>query len=134
MPSRFISRTVVLLASLLSASVGAQTITVFAGTGVKGFSGDGGPAAMAQLNNPYGLTRGPDGALYICDVDNHVIRRVDRAGIISTVAGSGRKGYSGDGGQAGRAELNEPYEVRFNKAGDLFFVKENRRVCTPRRR
>ena len=103
-------------------------ITVFAGTGEKGYSGDGGPAIQAQLNNPYGLIRGPDGALYICDVDNHVIRRIDRSGIISTVACSGRKGYSGDVGPAGQAELNEPYEVRFDKLGGMFFVERMNHV------
>src|SRR6266850_1575873 len=54
------------------------TITTFAGTGVKGFSGDGGPATKAQLNSPMGIARGPDDALYICDSENHRIRKVTR--------------------------------------------------------
>src|SRR5258708_7865928 len=100
----------------------AATIATFAGTGQKRYSGDGGPATKAQINNPYGLARGPDGALYICDMDNHVVRKVARDGVISTVAGTGRRGYSGDGGPALQAELNEPYEVRFDAAGNVFFV------------
>lgn len=100
------------------------TISTVAGTGVKGFSGDGGPAEKAQVNNPFGLVRGPDGALYICDTDNHVIRRIAKSGVISTVAGTaGKKGYAGDGGPAKAALLNEPYEVRFDAGGNLFFVE-----------
>ncbi|MBI3852100.1 MAG: SMP-30/gluconolactonase/LRE family protein [Verrucomicrobia bacterium] len=98
-------------------------ITTFAGTGEKGFSGDNGPATQVQLNNPFGVVRGPDGAIYFCDTANHSIRKVDAHGNISTVAGSGRAGYSGDGGPALQAELNEPYEVRFDKAGNMFFVE-----------
>lgn len=111
---------------LLSCSAIAQSnlrITTFAGTGEKGYSGDGGPAHSAQLNNPYGIARGPDGALYICDMGNHVVRKVDKKGIITTVAGTGKPGYSGDGGPATAALLNEPYEVRFDKTGNLFFVE-----------
>ena len=54
-----------------------------AGIGVGGYSGDNGPAANAQVANPYGVVRGPDGALYVCEVDNHVIRRIDRNGPVS---------------------------------------------------
>ncbi|MDQ3814008.1 MAG: hypothetical protein M3347_08655, partial [Armatimonadota bacterium] len=63
-------------------------IATFAGTGEKGYAGDGGPATQAQLNNPFSIVRGPNDALYICDTDNHVIRRV-ADGTISTVAGNG---------------------------------------------
>ncbi len=98
-------------------------ITTFAGTGAKGFSGDGGPSSSAQLNNPFAISRGPDGALYICDTDNHRIRKVTPEGTISTVAGNGTRGYSGDGGPATAAALNEPYEMRWSPAGDLFFVE-----------
>ena len=100
----------------------------FAGTGQAGYSGDGGPASQAQLNNPYGISRGPDGALYICDMENHVIRKVSRDGKITTVAGNGKRGYSGDGGPATAATLNEPYEIRCNKRGDLFFVERMNHV------
>ena len=76
-----------------------------------------GPGFRAQVANPYGVQIGPDGALYICDIDNHRVRRLDlKSGEISTVAGNGQEGYSGDGGQALEASLNQPYEVRFDKS------------------
>lgn len=100
-----------------------STITTFAGTGQPGYSGDGKPAVNAQLDQPFGIVRGPDGALYVCDTNNHVIRRISRDGVITTVAGTGKKGYSGDGGLALSATLNEPYEVRFDRQGNLFFVE-----------
>ena len=101
----------------------AAQIETFAGTGVKGFSGDGGPAAQAQLNNPFGLARGPDGVLYFCDTDNQRVRQIAHDGTITTFAGNGTRGYAGDGGTALAAALNEPYEVRFDKAGNVFFVE-----------
>jgi sugar lactone lactonase YvrE len=110
-----------LLAS--STMLPAASISTFAGTGTKGFSGDGGPASAAQLADPNGIARGPDGALYICDTMNHRIRKVTRDGRISTVAGTGEKGFSGDGGSALSARLNEPYEVRFDRAGNVCWVE-----------
>ena len=101
----------------------AGTVSTVAGTGHRGFSGDGGPATAARLDNPFGVARGPDGALYVCEVGNHCIRRIAPDGTISTVAGTGRRGYSGDGGPATAAQLNEPYEVRFDGEGDLYFVE-----------
>ena len=114
------------LAFLLVAAVAplkADEVKTLAGTGAAGFSGDGGPAAAAQLNNPFGIARGPDGALYVCDMSNHRVRRVGSDGVITTVAGSGRAGYAGDGGPATAADLNEPYEVRFGPRGDMYFVE-----------
>src|SRR5687767_14059153 len=73
-------------------------IASFAGVGESGHDGDGGPAARARLGNPYGIVRGPDGALYVCEIDNHVVRRIAPDGMISTIAGSGQRGYAGDGG------------------------------------
>jgi len=75
----------------LALTLSAGEIRTVAGTGVKGFSGDGGPATSAQLNNPFGLTRGPDGALYFCDTENHRIRKIAADGRIATVAGSGAR-------------------------------------------
>ena len=113
----------ILTAALLLSSARAATVSTFAGTGAKGFSGEGGPASAAQLNNPFAVARGPDGALYICDVDNHRIRRVTADGKISTYAGNGTRGYTGDGGPATEAALNEPYEMAWDKAGNLYFVE-----------
>lgn len=98
-------------------------VETVAGTGVKGYSGDGGPASEAQINNPYGLVIGPDQGLYFCDIDNHVIRKVADDGKISTIAGSGKAGYSGDGGPAKEALLNQPYEIRFDSDGHILFVE-----------
>ena len=96
---------------------------IFAGTGEKGFSGDGGPASKACLNQPFGIVKGPDGAFYLCDVGNHAVRRIDPDGTISTVAGTGQAGYRGDGGLAKLAKLREPYEARFDEVGNLYFVE-----------
>jgi len=98
-------------------------ISNFAGTGVPGFSGDGGPATEARLNGPTGIARGPDGGLYICDTGNHRLRIVASDGKIMTVAGTGESGWSGDGGPATAARLSEPYEVRFDSAGNVFWVE-----------
>ena len=118
------TRATALLVALFLLPARAQQISTYAGTGAKGFSGDTGPAASAQLNNPFGLTRGPDGALYVCDTDNHAIRRIAKDHTITTIAGApGKRGYTGDNGPATRATLNEPYELRFDKAGDLFVVE-----------
>ena len=119
--------TMLLLPLLESRTRAEPQVFPLAGTGVPGFSGDGGPASQAQLNNPYGVARGPDGALYVCDIGNHCVRRIDKDGVISTVAGNGAPGYAGDGGPATSAQLNEPYEVRFR--GDaMFFVEMKNHV------
>jgi len=112
-----------LLAGILVVAAPAARIANFAGTGKPGYDGDGGPAAQARLGNPYGIVRGPDGSLHVCEVDNHVIRRIAPDGRIETLAGSGQRGYTGDGGPALKARLNEPYEVRFDHAGNLLFVE-----------
>ncbi len=115
-----------LLAGLLALSgLSAEpSIQTLAGTGVSGATGDGGPALEARVGNPYGLTLGPDGALYVCEIDTDRIRRIDMAdGSISTVAGTGQEGYSGDGGPAIRADLHDPYEVRFDSDGNMYFVE-----------
>ena len=115
----------IVVALLLAATsaFAAPKIETIAGTGKAGFSGDGGPALKAEVNNPYGLVVGPGGALFVCDMGNHRIRKIDKKGIITTVAGSGVKGWSGDGGSALAAALNEPYEVRFDRSGNMFFVE-----------
>ena len=106
------------------------TITTAVGTGEKGFAGDGGPAARALLNGPFDLAFDRAGNLVFADTFNNRIRRVDAAtGVITTVAGNGKEGYSGDGGPATRAGLNQPYGVVVDRAGNLYTADRlNRRV------
>ena len=106
-----------------SAELIAGEVSTIAGTGKKEYSGDGGLAREAGAGEPYGLTIGTDGALYFCDIAFHVIRKVDKEGRISTVAGSGKKGYAGDGGAATKALLAEPYEIKFDADGSMYFVE-----------
>jgi sugar lactone lactonase YvrE len=108
----------------------AQNIIATAvGTGEKGFAGDGGPAAEALLNGPFDVCFDRAGNLYFSDTFNNRIRRVDRRGIITTVAGNGEKGYSGDGGPAVEAALDEPYGIVIDSAGNLYIADRlNRRV------
>ncbi len=96
------------------------TIETFAGNGTPGGSGDGGQATAAQIDNPFGLARGPDGALYFCEYTGQRIRKVLPDGSIHTVAGTGAKGYSGDGGPALQATFNLPHEMRFDKDGNFY--------------
>ncbi len=123
---RFACPTLLLLAALsLPASRGPAagwTIEYVAGTGEKGFSGDGGPARGAKLDNPFGVVRGPDGALWFCEYTGQRIRRVGPDGVITTIAGTGAKGFGGDGGPARLATFNLPHEIRFDAAGDLYVV------------
>lgn len=80
--------------------------------------------AKGEVNNPYGLAIGPDGALYICEIGNHRVSRLDlKTRKLTVVAGTGQPGYAGDGGPAVNAMLNEPYELRFDRAGNLYFVE-----------
>jgi streptogramin lyase len=96
------------------------TVSTFAGTGASGFSGDGGPAIEAEINDPYGIVRGPDGAIWFCEHNGHRVRRIASDGIISTVVGTGERAYTGDGGPALAATLNLPHEIRFDADGNLF--------------
>ncbi len=96
------------------------TITTYAGTGVAGFSGDGGPAVRAQLSAVTGLALDPAGNLYIADQGNARIRRVNRAGIITTIAGTGTPVTSGDTGPALEAGICFPWALAFDRAGNLY--------------
>lgn len=111
-----------LTATVFSSSASAATISTFAGNGTKGSAGDGGPATAAQLDNPFGVVRGPDGNIWFCEYSGQRVRKVTADGKIHTVAGSGQKGYSGDGGPALQATFNLPHEIRFDKKGDLYIV------------
>jgi sugar lactone lactonase YvrE len=105
-------------------------ITTAVGTGEKGFAGDGGPAEQALLNGPFDVCFDGAGNLYFSDTFNNRIRRVDAAsGIITTIAGNGDKGYSGDGGPAIAAAFDEPYGIVVDHAGNLYIADRlNRRV------
>jgi streptogramin lyase len=110
----------VLLAS--AALLPAATTRTIAGTGVKGSAGDGGPATAAQVNNPFGVIRGPDGNIWFCEYGGQNVRTITADGKIRTVVGTGATGYTGDGGPALAATLNLPHEIRFDRAGNLFIV------------
>jgi len=100
----------------------ATRVSTLIGTGTPGFSD-------REVNDPYGLAIGPDGALYFCDLDNQRIRRFDFATRrTSTVAGTGARGYRGDGGPAVDAALNMPHEIQFDAAGHLYIVERDNHV------
>lgn len=119
------NRTVCALVLLAVTTVGrADDVVTIAGDGSATSKGDNGPAAEATVSGPFGVTLGPDDALYVCETTGHRIRRIDlKTDRITTVAGSGETGYSGDGGPATAAQLNEPYELRFDSAGHMLFVE-----------
>ncbi|MFG2717895.1 RICIN domain-containing protein [Streptomyces sp. NPDC048416] len=96
------------------------TISTVAGTGQAAFKGDGGPAASAQLRNPHGLAVDHAGSLYVADYANHRIRKIDPDGGITTVAGTGTAGFSGDDGPAVSAKLNGPVGVAVDSTGTLY--------------
>lgn len=121
-PSVLLSALLFILSSHLPLPAAEWTISTFAGNGKKGYSGDGGPATSAQVDNPFGLVRGPDGALWFCEYTGHKIRRVAPDGTISAMAGTGAKGYSGDGGSALKATFNLPHEIRFDKDGNYYIA------------
>ncbi len=104
------------------AAASGWTIATVAGTGEPGFSGDGGPAVSGRINNPFGVVRGPDGALWFCEYSGQRIRKIDPDGTLRTVAGTGGKGYTGDGGPALAATFNLPHEIRFDPAGNLYIA------------
>lgn len=98
---------------------GNGVISTIAGTGEPGYSGDGGPATQAELDHPWGIALGGDGNIYFT-VGPSVVRRIDKGGVITTIAGSGRVGYAGDGGPATQARFNSPEHVAVDDAGNLY--------------
>jgi hypothetical protein len=105
-------------------------VTTVVGTGEPGFSGDGGPATKAELGQVYErLAIDASGNLYIPDTANNRIRKVDTKGIITTIAGTGKPGFSGDGGPARKAELNGPTNVSVDGTGNIYVADtENHRI------
>jgi len=97
-----------------------NVITALAGNGTRGFSGDGGPAALALVNSPIGIAVSADGSVYFMEQGNHRIRRVGPNGIIATVAGNGIPGFSGDGGPATQASFNYPHSIAVGPDGSLY--------------
>ena len=98
------------------------TITTIAGTGTAGFSGDGGPAILAEFNNPWGLALDTAGNLYVTDIFNQRVRKIDTSGTVNTVAGNGTAGYNGDGIPATSASLNSPRGIVLDSSGDLYIA------------
>lgn len=110
------------LLAIRPAMAQGRAVSTLIGTGAPGFS-------KHQVNNPYGLAIGPDGHLYVCDLDNQRIRRIDlRTRRTTTVAGNGQRGYSGDGGAATEAALNMPHEVQFDARGHLYIAERDNHV------
>lgn len=103
-----------------SVDLDSGIIKTIAGTGERGNSGDGGPAAAAKISLPFGVTVDSQGNIFIADTHNHSIRRIDReTGDITTVAGKGTEGFSGDGGPATAAEMREPHNLAIDEEGNL---------------
>ena len=100
-------------------------IHTIAGTGTSGYSGDGGAASAATLNEPYGVAVDTSGNIYVADQGNQRIRKVNTSGIISTVAGTGTYGFTGDGGPATAAEVASPWSVAVDRPGNVYIVTGN---------
>jgi sugar lactone lactonase YvrE len=112
-----------------AASGQAPRVRTIAGTGVAGYDPTIDEATRTPITDPYGIVVGPDGALYFCEVDTGYTRRLDRTtGRLSTVAGNGQKGYTGDGGPALSASMTMPHEIRFDRNRNLFIVERDAHV------
>jgi DNA-binding beta-propeller fold protein YncE len=115
-------KTLLALAVSSRVNAAARSVSTFVGTGVAGYSDQ-------QLNNPYGIVTGPDGAIYFCDLDNQRIRKIDpTTRRMVTVAGNGTRGYSGDGGPATSASLNMPHEIDFDASGSFYLAERDSHV------
>lgn len=125
----FLQSSAALLAAPAFLRQAPRRITTIAGTGTAGTAPDGSSTDTTQINNPYGVVIGPDGALYWADFGSNRVLRLDlRAKRITVVAGVGTKGHSGDGGPAKTAELSAPHEVRFDSKGNMFVAERDSHV------
>ena len=98
-----------------------KVITTVAGNGQKGFSGNGGPATEATLDEPYEVRFDDEGNVYFVEMRNHVVRRIDAdSGILTLVAGSGQRGFAGDGGLATESKLSSPHSITLDNSGNLY--------------
>jgi len=106
---------------VLRLDLSSRKVSVVAGNGVKGYAGDGGPAKAAQLSAPHEVRFDAKGNIYVAERDSHVVRYIDiKSGVISTAAGTGVRGYSGDGGPANQAQLAQPHSIALDKAGNVY--------------
>ena len=129
MKNKLILLFILIITILVIQPTHAQIIHRVAGTvGVGGYSGVGGPATAAVLQNPNSVALDTFGNLYIADGDNDVIQKVDTAGIITTIAGNGGRGYSGDGGPATNATLNSPTGLSLDMAGNIYFADNGNNI------
>ena len=118
-----------LVVFIVSENSQAQNISTIAGSDTVGYTGDHGPATAARLNAPVDVTTDTHGNVYIADAFNHAVRKISPAGIITTIAGNGTQGFTGDGGPATNATMNYPWSVTLDAAGDLFIADEqNNRI------
>ncbi len=112
---------ILILSIIINLNTFSQNILTYAGNGNVGYSGDGGQATNAQINMTNGLKFDDNGNLYIADQFNHVIRKVDTDGVITTIAGNGISGFSGDGGLAVNAQIASPIGVAIDNLGNIYF-------------
>jgi DNA-binding beta-propeller fold protein YncE len=99
----------------------SRKISVIAGNGKNGYSGDGGPATAAQLNTPHEVRFDSKGNIYVAERDNHVVRLINmKSRTISTVAGTGVRGFSGDNGPASKAQLAQPHSIALDRTGNVY--------------